>query len=212
MHDTFSRPSAWTRSHRKRLVDVALAVVGLSVALPLLLVCGVAVVLTSRGGAFFGQERAGLDGATFRVIKLRTMKMVPVGTELEIPDSERLTRVGRFLRRLSLDELPQLWNVVTGDMSLVGPRPLPVRYVGRYSPEQRRRLLARPGLTGLAQVRGRNALGWDEKFRLDVEYVETSSLRMDLRILLLTVATVLGGGGVSASGHATMPEFTGGVD
>lgn len=212
MHDTFSRPSAWTRSHRKRLVDVALAFVGLSVALPLLLICGVAVVLTSRGGAFFGQERAGLDGATFRVIKLRTMKRVPVGSELEIPDFERLTRVGRFLRRLSLDELPQLWNVLAGDMSLVGPRPLPVRYVGRYSPEQRRRLLARPGLTGWAQVRGRNALGWDEKFRLDVEYVETASLRMDLRILLLTVATVLGGGGVSASGHATMPEFTGDVD
>lgn len=126
-----------------------------------------------------------------------------------LPDADRLTRVGRVLRRLSLDELPQLVNVLRGEMSLVGPRPLPVRYVARYSTGQRRRLDARPGITGWAQVRGRNAIDWPTKFDLDVEYVESASLCMDLRILALTVRAVFGGAGVSADGHATMPEFTG---
>jgi lipopolysaccharide/colanic/teichoic acid biosynthesis glycosyltransferase len=141
--------------------------------------------------------------------KFRTMTNASDARSALLPDEERLTPLGRWLRAASLDELPELLHVVRGEMSLVGPRPLPVRYVSRYSPEQARRLDARPGLTGLAQVRGRNGLGWDEKFALDVRYVDEQGLRLDLSILLATALVVLKREGVSQPGHATMEEFYG---
>lgn len=190
-------------------MDVAGALAGLVIAAPILGVCSLLILSTSRGGPFFRQVRAGRNGEEFEVVKLRTMTVASATEWDPSSDAARLTTVGRILRRVSFDELPQLWNVLVGDMSLVGPRPLPVQYVERYSPEQRRRLVARPGLTGLAQVEGRNSLRWAEKFALDVEYVESASLGMDVRILASTVRAVFGGGGVSAEGHATMPEFTG---
>lgn len=209
MDDEHAPRSRWLGSRWKRAVDVVGASLGLIVALPILLVCVVLVMASSKGGPFFRQRRAGLEGREFDVLKLRTMTRSSVGPWDPATDSARLTRVGRTLRKLSLDELPQLWNVLVGQMSLVGPRPLPVLYVARYDSMQRRRLEARPGLTGLAQVRGRNDLTWSEKFRWDVDYVVGATVWMDLAILASTVRIVLRPSGVSAEGHATMPEFTG---
>jgi lipopolysaccharide/colanic/teichoic acid biosynthesis glycosyltransferase len=152
---------------------------------------------------FFRQERAGVQGRPFGLIKFRTMRS-GAGT-----DAERLTPFGRALRRTSLDELPELWNILRGEMSLVGPRPLPTHYLPRYTPEQARRHAVRPGLTGWAQVHGRNTLAWEEKFRLDVWYVDHQSLALDLRILWVTVWQVASGRGVSAAGEAPMTEFVG---
>ena len=153
---------------------------------------------------FFIDVRAGLGGRPFRLVKFRTMRTG------EGSDAERLTRVGRFLRASSLDELPELWNVLRGDMSLVGPRPLPIRYLPRYTPQQNRRHEVRPGLTGWAQVNGRNALDWDEKFRYDIGYVDGMSLWLDAKIIFLTVVQVLFPRNIRHAGSATMPEFTGG--
>jgi lipopolysaccharide/colanic/teichoic acid biosynthesis glycosyltransferase len=161
------------------------------------------------GPILFRQQRPGLDGTPFELIKFRTMtdaRRADADTRL---DAERLTPLGKFLRSTSIDELPTLWNVVRGDMSLVGPRPLLMQYLRRYTREQARRHEVRPGITGWAQIRGRNALGWEEKFRLDVEYVDRIGLRLDLRILLETLVVVLRRRGISAHGHATMPEFLG---
>ena len=152
---------------------------------------------------FFFDERAGKGGRPFRLIKFRSMRTG------EGPDAERLTRFGRFLRATSLDELPELWNVIRGDMSLVGPRPLPVRYLPRYTPEQMRRHEVRPGITGWAQVNGRNSLSWDEKFRHDVEYVDRRSFALDLRILLMTLGQVVLPRHIAHEGEATMSEFEG---
>ncbi len=152
---------------------------------------------------FFRQERAGLHGVRFTLLKLRTMRPGPGS------DAERLTRLGRLLRRTSLDELPQLWHVIGGTMALVGPRPLPARYLPRYTAEQMRRHARRPGLTGWAQVNGRNAHAWEERLRLDVWYVDHRSLALDLRILARTVGRVLAGSGIAAEGEATMTEFEG---
>lgn len=159
---------------------------------------------------FFRQIRPGLNGLPFQMVKFRTMtdERGPHGHLL--PDSDRLTKFGRFLRASSLDELPELWNVVKGDMSLVGPRPLLMEYLPLYSPEQARRHEARPGITGWAQVNGRNALSWEEKFKLDVWYVDNRSLWLDVKILWLTVRKVLVREGISAEGEATMSKFTGG--
>jgi lipopolysaccharide/colanic/teichoic acid biosynthesis glycosyltransferase len=155
----------------------------------------------------FRQARPGLHGEPFVLYKFRTMTTGGGGGSLA--DDDRLTPLGRFLRSTSLDELPELINVVKGDMSVVGPRPLLVRYLTRYSPEQARRHLVRPGLTGWAQVNGRNALTWEEKFAHDVWYVDNWSLKLDLKILQMTMTQVVRGRGVSAPGHATMPEFMG---
>ena len=149
------------------------------------------------------QVRIGKDERAFVLVKFRSMRLAPGS------DAERLTRFGRWLRRTSLDELPELWNVLKGEMSLVGPRPLPVCYLPRYEPWQRRRHEVRPGITGWAQVNGRNALGWDARFRLDVDYVERRSLAFDAWILLLTIGVVLRSRDVSFAGAATMPEFHG---
>lgn len=197
-----------TYERAKRLVDVAVAALGLLVLLPLLAVVAVAVALALGRPVLFKQARAGLHGKPFTVLKFRTMLDVDPRRGL-VTDAERLTAFGRFLRSTSLDELPSLWNVLCGDMGLVGPRPLPVRYLPRYSPEQARRHEVRPGVTGLAQARGRNSLAWDDKFAMDVSYVDNRSATLDLRILWETAVAVIRRDGISAEGEATCAEFQG---
>jgi lipopolysaccharide/colanic/teichoic acid biosynthesis glycosyltransferase len=193
----------------KRGIDIAVAGIGLVVGSPLLAGIGVAVLVTMGRPVLFRQQRPGLDGVPFMLLKFRTMRagLRPDGTPLS--DHERITRLGRFLRATSLDELPELWNVLRGDMSLVGPRPLLMAYLDRYTPEQARRHTMRPGITGLAQVRGRNALTWEEKFALDREYVDRWSIWLDLRILLRTSWQVIRRDGINAGEQTTMPEFLG---
>lgn len=192
----------------KRTSDLLLAIVGLVLTSPLQL--GIAVFLFLKQGRpiLFRQARPGLRGEAFDLLKFRTMR--PYNEKNGwVTDQQRLTAVGQFLRSSSLDELPSLINVIKGDMSIVGPRPLLVKYLELYSPEQARRHEVRPGITGLAQVRGRNAISWEKKFALDVEYVERKSLLLDIQIILETVAVVLHRRGVSAAGEATMSEFRG---
>jgi lipopolysaccharide/colanic/teichoic acid biosynthesis glycosyltransferase len=193
----------------KRLFDFIAALLGLTIlSLPLL----VLMLLVHRKlgqPAFFRQIRPGLDGKPFQMIKFRTMTDARGADGHLLPDEKRLTPFGRFLRASSLDELPELWNVLKGDMSLVGPRPLLMDYLPLYSAEQSRRHQVRPGITGWAQINGRNALSWDEKFKLDVWYVDNQSLWLDIKILWLTVRKVVVRDGISAAGEATMPRFTG---
>ncbi|HZU81707.1 MAG TPA: sugar transferase [Polyangiaceae bacterium] len=193
----------------KRAIDVALSAAGLVVTAPLLGATAAAVRITGPP-VFFRQRRPGLGGKPFELVKFRTMRDARDASGRPLPDAERLTTVGRVLRATSIDELPQLWNVLRGDMSLVGPRPLLVEYLPRYTPRQARRHEVLPGITGWAQIHGRNALGWEEKFELDVWYVEHWSLWLDLKILALTAVRVAQRRGISSRGHATMPEFTGG--
>lgn len=187
----------------KRSIDVVVAGSVLLVAAIPMAAVTIAIRMTMGSPVLFRQSRPGLHGQPFTLVKFRTMRSGPGD------DAERLTALGRFLRATSLDELPELWNVLVGDMSLVGPRPLLVSYLERYSPEQARRHEVKPGITGLAQVAGRNALDWEERFRLDVEYVDTWTVSGDLRILARTLRSVLRHEGISADGHATMPEFLG---
>jgi lipopolysaccharide/colanic/teichoic acid biosynthesis glycosyltransferase len=187
----------------KRTADLALAATALTASAPALAAAALAVRLTMGRPVLFRQARPGRDARLFTVYKLRTMTGGPGS------DAARLTPLGRFLRASSLDELPQLWNVLRGDMSLVGPRPLLVQYLDRYTAEQRRRHDVLPGITGWAQIHGRNALSHEEKFRLDSWYVDHWSLTLDLRILATTLWRVVTRAGISADGHATMPEFTG---
>jgi lipopolysaccharide/colanic/teichoic acid biosynthesis glycosyltransferase len=193
----------------KRLLDVLVTALALACLGPLLLVLALLVRLKLGSPALFRQERPGRHGRPFMMVKFRTMtdEQGPDGAPL--PDALRLTPFGRFLRSTSLDELPELWNVLKGDMSLVGPRPLLMEYLPLYSGEQARRHLVRPGITGWAQVNGRNAISWEDKFKLDVWYVENRSLWLDIKILSLTVKKVLIRDGISAEGDATMPRFTG---
>lgn len=193
----------------KRLTDVLAAGVLLLLTLPLQAVIGVLVRRRLGSPVLFRQPRPGKDGRVFELVKFRSM--LPVDPDAGVvTDEQRLTAFGARLRSTSLDELPTLWNVLRGDMSLVGPRPLLVQYLERYSPEQRRRHEVRPGMTGLAQVRGRNEVEWEERFRLDVEYVDHRSPLLDLKIMAATLGTVLGRRGVSESGGVTMTEFRGG--
>lgn len=185
----------------KRLADILAVVATAPLWAPLAAAVALASLAAQGRPLLFTDERAGKGGRPFRLVKFRTM------CAGDGPDSERLTAFGRFLRSTSLDEIPQLWNVLRGEMSLVGPRPLPVRYLPRYTPEQNRRHEVRPGITGWAQIHGRNALDWDEKFRYDVEYVNSQSLWLDMKILAATVRQVLCRRGISHSGSATMPEF-----
>jgi lipopolysaccharide/colanic/teichoic acid biosynthesis glycosyltransferase len=193
----------------KRVFDVTAAVAALLVLLVPLVVLSILVRRRLGTPVFFRQTRPGLGGRPFEMLKFRTMTDERDAAGVLKPDSERLTDFGRWLRATSLDELPELWNVLTGDMSLVGPRPLLVQYLPLYSPRQARRHEVRPGITGWAQVNGRNALTWPQKFELDVWYVENRSLWLDIRILWLTVRSVLRRDGISAAGEATMPAFTG---
>ena len=199
------------RSHGKRCLDAVLAACGLAALSPVLLVLAVLVRLKLGRPVLFRQVRPGLGGRPFTLLKFRTMTDATNGSGTPLPDADRLTPFGRLLRDMSLDELPELINVLRGEMSLVGPRPLLVRYLDRYTPRQARRHEVRPGLTGWAQVRGRNAVGWEERLERDVRYVDELSLALDVAILVKTVGAVLGRRGVSAEGHATMPEFEGTV-
>ncbi len=197
------------RRYGKRLLDLTLAGAGLIVLSPLLLILAILVRARLGGPVLFRQERPGLGGKPFTLYKFRTMTDARGPDGAPLPDAARLTPFGRFLRSTSLDELPELWNVLVGDMSLVGPRPLLSEYLPLYTPEQARRHEVRPGITGWAQVNGRNSLSWEERFALDVWYVDRCSLWLDLRILARTALMVLRREGVSAEGHATMPRFTG---
>ncbi len=193
----------------KRPLDIAVSALLLLALSPVLLALTAAGAFKMGGNPFFTQKRPGLGNRIFRLIKFRTMDNRTDETGKLLPDGERLNSYGRFLRKTSLDELPELFNILKGDMSLVGPRPLLAKYLPLYSEEQRHRHDVRPGLTGLAQVRGRNAITWDERFRLDLEYVRSVSLENDLRILLETVGTVIRHQGVSSPTSDTMEEFTG---
>lgn len=193
----------------KRAFDFAAALLGLVVSAPLLLLVAVVVRVGLGTPVLFRQARPGLGGRPFVILKFRTMTDVRDEEGRLRPDAERLTRLGRFLRSTSMDEMPELWNVLRGDMSLVGPRPLLMAYLERFTPEQARRHEVRPGITGWAQVNGRNALTWEDKFRLDTWYVDNVAFLLDLRILALTAWRVLARHGISADGEATMPEFTG---
>lgn len=196
----------------KRAFDVAMSASCLLVLSPLLLLIALLILATMGRPVLFTQLRPGLGGHPFRIIKFRTMTDRRDADGNLLPDGERLGLVGRMLRATSLDELPELWNVLRGDMSLVGPRPLLMEYLPLYSDEQRRRHLVRPGLTGLAQVGGRNALTWEEKFALDLRYVDQWSMMLDLRILAATVWKVLTRHGVSHGDHATAPKFQGSLE
>ena len=195
--------------HAKRAIDLVAASALYVLTLPIQAASAVLIRKNLGSPVLFRQKRPGLDGKVFELVKFRTMRDALASEGLE-SDGDRLTPFGRHLRSLSLDELPTLLNVIRGDMSLVGPRPLLVEYLGRYTPEQARRHEVRPGITGLAQVSGRNALTWDEKFRLDVEYVDCRGLRLDFRILARTVAPVIGRQGINENGEPTMSEFEGG--
>lgn len=193
----------------KRALDLAGAAAGLAVSAPLLLGVGVAVGYSLGRPVLFRQERAGVGGRPFDIFKFRTMRDPRPGEEGPEHDGARVTRLGAWLRATSIDELPTLFNVLRGDMSLVGPRPLLVRYLPLYDERQARRHLVKPGITGWAQIHGRNAVSWEDKFEMDVWYVENQSLWLDLKILIRTVRAVLRRDGISNPGHPSMPEFTG---
>ena len=195
----------------KRLFDLAFSTVVLLILWPMLLIVGLLVRLTLGSPVFFRQQRLGLRGQPFTLLKFRTMTEARDTRGDLLSDAKRLTAFGRFLRATSLDELPELFNVLRGDMSLVGPRPLLMEYLERYTPEQARRHEVRPGITGWAQVHGRNALSWEEKFTLDGWYVEHQSLWLDLKIIALTVWKILKREGISQPGEATARKFGGGA-
>jgi sugar transferase EpsL len=191
----------------RRARDLVVATFGLLVFSPLLTSIGLAILVRMRRPVLFRHRRAGAGGKPFVLYKFRTMTNLRGPDGRLLPDEARLTRLGRLLRQFSLDELPQLWNVLKGEMSLVGPRPLLLDYVDRYNDFQRRRLEVKPGITGWAQVNGRNALSWEQRFELDVWYVDHQSFWLDLKILWLTLLKAVRGEGISQPGHATMPEF-----
>ena len=193
----------------KRAFDLVVSAVGIGILSPILIAPSILVLVTMRCPVLFVQKRLGRYSKPFNLLKFRTMKDARDERGNLLPDCERLTALGRFLRKTSLDELPELFNVLKGDMSLVGPRPLLMQYLDRYTPEQRRRHEVKPGITGWAQVNGRNAITWEEKFKLDVWYVDNMSFWLDLKILALTIWKILKREGISQPGHATAEEFQG---
>ena len=193
----------------KRTIDIVCSGLGLIVLSPILLITAVLIRIKLGSPIFFTQDRLGKDGKVFKMIKFRTMLDAVDKWGEPLPDEERMTSFGQLLRSTSIDELPELINVFKGDMSLVGPRPLLVEYKELYSPEQFRRHEVRPGITGWAQVNGRNTLGWSERFKLDVEYVDNYNLFMDIKILFMTVLKVVKRDGISQDGKATMEKFNG---
>ena len=193
----------------KRLIDIIASAAGLVILSPLLVVLWILVRRRMGSPALFRQVRPGLHGRPFEMVKFRTMRDATGPDGQPLPDAERLTDFGRWLRATSLDELPELWNVLKGQMSLVGPRPLLMEYLPLYSPEQARRHEVRPGITGWAQVNGRNAVGWDQKFALDVWYVDRHTLWMDVKIIALTLRRIVQRDGISAPGSATREKFQG---
>lgn len=193
----------------KRVIDFILALIGLILASPIFLIVAILVKTKLGSPILFRQERVGLNGEIFEMVKFRTMKDATDSKGNPLPDDERLTKFGQILRKTSLDELPELWNVLKGDMSLVGPRPLLVEYLPLYSKEQMKRHDVRPGITGYAQVNGRNNISWKKKFELDIYYVENFSLWLDAKILFQTVAKVLGQADINQEGNVTMEKFNG---
>lgn len=194
----------------KRILDFSIAFVALLCLSPLLLVVTVWLHFANKGaGAFFLQDRPGKDAKIFTIVKFKTMTDERDRDGKLLPDAQRLTRVGKFVRSTSIDELPQLWNVLKGDMALIGPRPLLVHYLPLYNPEQSRRHEVRPGITGWAQCHGRNAISWAEKFKLDVWYVDNLSFKTDVQIIVDTIKAVLHREGISQEGQVTMEEFNG---
>ena len=193
----------------KRFIDIIGSLIGLVLASPVIIIISLIIYFTMGRPIFFKQVRPGLKGKPFVIYKFRTMLDLRDEKGNLLPDEKRLTTIGKFLRSTTLDELPEFWNVLKGDMSLVGPRPLLMEYLDRYTPEQARRHNVKPGMTGWAQVNGRNAISWEEKFKLDVWYVDNWNILLDLKIILLTILKVLKREGISAEGHATMPEFKG---
>lgn len=193
----------------KRMMDLIGSLTGLVMIIPILVLIAALIRLCMGSPVIFRQTRPGLHGKPFIMYKFRTMKNEHDVQGSPLPDEQRLTRLGRFLRATSLDELPELWNVLKGDMSLVGPRPLLMEYLDRYTPGQARRHEVRPGITGWAQVNGRNTISWADRFELDVWYVDNWSLWLDIKILWLTLLKTIKREGINAKGHATMPEFKG---
>jgi len=191
----------------KRIVDLFFSVVGIILLFPFFLLITIILLIANNGGAFFFQKRPGLNGKIFKIIKFRTMNDKKDSNGNLLPDAKRLTVIGSFVRKTSLDELPQLFNVLMGDMSLIGPRPLMPQYLPLYSITQSRRHEVRPGITGWAQVNGRNAISWKQKFEYDVWYVDNISMGLDLKIIFYTFRKVFSTNDVSADGHATMPIF-----
>lgn len=197
------------RNFLKHKIDLLGSLLGLIVLSPLLVLATLFLLLANKGKPFFVQTRPGKNGIPFKIIKFKTMHDKRDENGSLLPDKERLTSIGNMIRKTSIDELPQLINVIKGDLSLVGPRPLLTEYLPLYNPEQSRRHLVKPGITGWAQVNGRNAISWEEKFRLDVVYVDKISFAMDIKILLLTVKKVFVSEGISQDGKATVEYFTG---
>lgn len=193
----------------KRIIDIVCSGLGLIILSPILVIVAILIRFNLGSPIFFTQDRVGKDGKIFKMIKFRTMLDATDKWGEPLPDEERLTTFGKLLRSTSLDEFPELINVLKGDMSLVGPRPLLVEYIELYSTEQWRRHEVRPGITGWAQVNGRNAIGWSERFKLDVEYVDNQSLFMDIKILFMTALKVVKRDGISQEGHVTMEKFNG---
>ena len=193
----------------KRTIDIVCSGLGLIILSPILLITAILIRIKLGSPIFFTQDRVGKDGKIFKMIKFRTMLDATDKWGEPLPDEERMTPFGKFLRSTSIDELPELINVFKGDMSLVGPRPLLVEYINLYSKEQFRRHEVRPGITGWAQVNGRNSLSWGDRFELDVEYVNKYNLFMDIKILFMTVFKVLKRDGISQEGHVTMEKFNG---
>ena len=205
-------PASWVTGCSKlikSILDKLVAAIALLIFSPILLTVAIAIYIRMGRPIFFTQPRPGKDSKIFTFYKFRTMTDERDADGNLLPDAQRLTALGQFLRKTSLDELPQLWNVLIGDMSLVGPRPLLVRYLDRYTPEQARRHQVKPGITGWVQVNGRNNRAWEEKFKLDVWYVDNWSLWLDLKILFLTVFKVLQQDGISQEGYTTSEEFQG---
>lgn len=201
--------TSYTNSFAKVLFDRLLAAVLLLAFLPVLAAAAAAIRIFMGSPVVFSQLRAGQSGQPFRLYKFRTMVEQLLSDGSPAPDAARLTRLGRLLRASSIDELPQLWNILTGEMSLVGPRPLHLCYLPRYDARQSRRHEVRPGITGLAQVEGRNSIDWNQRFELDIRYVDSASFALDLKILFKTAVCVLLRRGISSQGHATMDEFKG---
>lgn len=193
----------------KRIIDIVLSLLGIIILSPILVITAILVKTKLGSPIFFTQERVGKDGKIFKMIKFRTMLDAKDKWGEPLPDEERLTHFGKFLRSTSIDELPELVNVLKGDMSLVGPRPLLVEYLPLYSKEQFRRHELRPGITGWAQVNGRNSINWSERFKLDVDYVNSYSLIKDFKIIIMTVGKVIKRDGISQDGHVTMEKFNG---
>ena len=193
----------------KRIIDFIVALIGLTLLSPIFIIVIVILLLSHSGKVFFVQRRPGLNGRIFSIIKFKTMNDKKGPDRQLLPDAERLTPIGRFIRKTSLDEIPQLLNVIWGDMSLVGPRPLLIEYLPLYNAEQNRRHDVRPGITGWAQVSGRNAITWEQKFEYDVWYVDHQSFSLDMKIIRMTIFKTIKSEGISQEGHVTMHKFEG---